>query len=206
MRDLLSGPNVRLTAIRDADLETIEGWFNDVRFLRFYDMIPALPKQQREVKKFLDSFLDNNEKYIFAVRCRESEAIIGIAGFYDIIWSNGVATLFIGIGEDRYKSRGWGKEALQLLLDFGFNELNFYRIQLYVISYNKVAVNLYESQGFIREGKHRNFVLRDGKRYDLYLYGLLKEEWQKQIGVLQENYPINPVLVSGGQGLTFSKK
>jgi RimJ/RimL family protein N-acetyltransferase len=62
-------------------------------------------------------------------------------------------------------------------LDFGFNELNFYRIQLNVISYNDVAINLYESIGFKKEGIYRNFILRDGKRYDMYLYGMLREEW-----------------------------
>lgn len=178
MRNLLSGTNVRLTAIRDADLGVIEDWFNDVQFLRYYDMVPALPKQQREVQRWLDNFLDSTEKYVFAVRIMESAEIIGIAGFDEIIWSNGVATLFIGLGDGRYTARGLGKEALQLLLDFGFNELNFYRIQLNVIAYNEVAIHLYEGLGFIKEGTYRKFILRDGKRYDMYLYSLLKEEWK----------------------------
>ena len=43
-------------------------------------------------------------------------------------------------------------EALDLLLDFGFNELNFHRIQLNVISYNDAAIALYETLGFVKEG------------------------------------------------------
>ena len=179
MRDLLSGLKVRLTGISDSDLGVIEGWFNDVQFLRLYDIVPAVPKQQREVKRLLDSFIDSTEKYIFAVRIRESDEIIGIIGFDEIIWSNSVATLFIGIGDNRNTDRGLGKEALQLLLDFGFNELNFYRIQLFVISYNVVAIHLYESQGFIKEGIFRKFILREGKRYDLFLYSILREEWKE---------------------------
>jgi len=177
MRELLSGPNVRLTAIKDSDLEIIENWFNDVQFLRFYDMVPALPKQQTEVKKLVDSYLDSPEKYIFAIRLKDSGELIGISGFDEIIWSNGVATLFIGIGDNRFTTKGFGKEALQLLLDFGFNELNFHRIQLNVLSYNEIAINLYEDLGFVKEGTYREFILRDGKRFDMYLYSLLKEEW-----------------------------
>ena len=179
MRGLLSGPNVALTAVKDSDLEVMESWFNDVRFLRFYDMVPALPKPLHEVKELLDSFTNTTDRTIFAIRTQESDRIIGITGFDDIIWSNGVATLFIGIGDSDYTARGLGTETLKLLLDFGFNELNFYRIQLNVIAYNEAAINLYEKQGFIREGIFRNFILRDGERFDLYLYGLLRHEWVK---------------------------
>lgn len=140
-------------------------------------MLPALPQQQRELKKLLDSFAENTNKYIFAVRGAESDALIGIAGFDDILWTNRVATLFIGIGDPRNTGRGLGKEALQLLLDFGFYELNLDRIQLYVIAYNEAAINLYEGLGFIKEGTLRKFILRDGDRYDLLVYGLLEEEW-----------------------------
>jgi len=75
------------------------------------------------------------------------------------------------------KGKGLGKETMRLLLDFGFNELNFHRIQLNVISYNSTAISLYESVGFKKEGTYREFIYRDGKRYDLYLYGILKEEY-----------------------------
>jgi RimJ/RimL family protein N-acetyltransferase len=178
IRDLQTGRNVRLTAVRDSDAGVIEGWFNDTRFLRYYDFVPALPLRRREVESFLDGFADSSEKYIFALRMIDSEEIIGILGFCQIIWSSGTASLFIGIGNSSCTGRGLGKEALRLLLDFGFNELNFYRLQLNVIAYNEAAIKLYESLGFIREGTYRRHVLRDGIRYDMYLYGLLKDEWK----------------------------
>jgi RimJ/RimL family protein N-acetyltransferase len=181
MRDLLSAKRIKLTAIRDSDLKKIEFWFNDTKFLRYYDMIPAVPKCKSEVQAVMDSYTDSSEKFLFAVRMIETEEIIGIAGFDDIIWSNGVATLFIGIADKQFISEGFGKETLQMLLDFGFNELNFYRIQLSAIAYNEAAIHLYEISGFIREGTYRNFILRDGERFDLYLYGLLDAEWRKRI-------------------------
>jgi RimJ/RimL family protein N-acetyltransferase len=177
MRNLLSGTNVRLTAIRDEDLIHIENWFSRVEFLRFYDMMPAIPQTSKEVKEGIEYYMNSKEKYIFAIRPIDSDKIIGVTGFDDIIWSNGVATIFIGIGESEYSGKGLGKEAFKLILDFGFNELNFYRIQLNVIEYNKTAIKLYEGTGFIREGAYRRFIYRDGQRFDLYLYGLLKDEW-----------------------------
>lgn len=178
MRNLFSCHDIRLTAIKDSDIETIESWFNDIEFLRFYDVLPAVPKTQKQVRKMLDEYIESEDKYIFAIRAKDLEDIIGIIGFDEIIWSNGVATVFIGIGNKAYAGKGLGKEALSMLLDFGFNELNFYRVQLNVIAYNAAAIRLYESVGFIKEGVYRSFILRDGKRYDMYLYGLLNEDWQ----------------------------
>ena len=46
-------------------------------------------------------------------------------------------------------------------------------------SYNERAIALYEKLGFQREGVHREHLQRDGRRYDMYLYGLLRSEWEK---------------------------
>lgn len=179
MRNLLEGDNIRLTAIEEEDIPVIGAWFNNVKFLRYYDMVPALPKSRKEVEQIIKGYQDSQERYIYAVRIKDSGEIIGVAGFDEIIWSNGVATVFIGIGNNKFTGRGLGKECMRLLLDYGFNELNFHRIQLNVISYNEVAIKLYESLGFKREGAYRQFIYRDGKRYDMYLYGLLRNEWNE---------------------------
>ncbi len=181
MRDLLKGSNIKLTAVNDSDLPVIADWFNDAGFLRYYDMIPAQPMSLRQMEDFIKDFEASGEKFIYAVRENNTGKIIGVAGFEEIIWSNGVATVFIGIGDKGYTGKGLGKEAMKLLLDFGFNELNFYRVNLNVISYNETAIRLYEGLGFVREGTYREFILRDGKRFDMYLYGMLRPEWDNKL-------------------------
>ncbi len=66
-----------------------------------------------------------------------------------------------------------------LILKYGFNELNLHRIQLTVFEYNERGIALYEKLGFRREGVFREFMLREGRRYDMYLYGLLRREWER---------------------------
>jgi len=78
------------------------------------------------------------------------------------------------LGKRKKEGKGYGKETIKLLLNYGFNELNLYRIQLNVLEFNIHAIHLYERFGFKKEGAFREFVLRDGNRYDLLLYGLLK--------------------------------
>jgi RimJ/RimL family protein N-acetyltransferase len=181
MRNLLVGDNIKLTAIKESDLPAMEEWFNDTGFLRFYDMLPAMPRSKKKLEEMIQGYEDSEERCIYAIRVNETGKIIGVAGFDEIIWSNGVAIVFIGIGDNEFLGKGLGKEALKLLLDFGFSELNFYRIQLNVISYNITAISLYEGLGFLREGTYREFILRDGKRHDMYLYGLLRTEWKQLV-------------------------
>jgi RimJ/RimL family protein N-acetyltransferase len=178
MRNLLKGDRVKITAIKEKDIESLGEWFNDLEFMRHYDMVAGIPKDLCEINEMINSFRNTNERYIFAIRENSTERIIGIAGFDEIIWSNGTAVIFIGIGESDFKGKGIGKEAFRLLLDFGFNELNLHKIQLSVLEYNLPAIKLYEGSGFVREGAYREYILKDGIRYDLYLYGLLRTEFR----------------------------
>jgi RimJ/RimL family protein N-acetyltransferase len=89
-----------------------------------------------------------------------------------------VAWLGIGIGDREQWGKGYGREAMELVLRYGFHELNLHRIQLTVFEYNERAIALYEKLGFRREGVYREFMQRDGKRYDMLLYGLLRREWE----------------------------
>lgn len=180
MRRLLTGDAIRLTAFRAEDMPAVERWFGDTGFLRHYDMIPAAPWSGRQLETLLMNYEKSEDQYAFAIRTNDDGKAIGIAGFDEILWSNRVATVFIGIGEPEYAGKGLGREAMRLLLDFGFNELNFHRIQLNVISYNDIAIRLYEGLGFVREGVCRELIARDGKRYDLLLYGMLDSEWRQR--------------------------
>ncbi|WMJ78006.1 GNAT family protein [Sedimentibacter sp. MB35-C1] len=172
-----TSPGVFLNKIEKEDMEVIYKWFSDIEFLKFYDYMPPIPQKKEDVDKTFESYEKNKESVVFAVRLAENNEIIGIAGFDDIIWENKVATLFIGIGDVNTRGRGYGRESLDLLLSYGFNDLNFHRIQLNVLEFNHAAIALYEKSGFIKEGVLRQFVLRDGKWHDLYMYGLLRYEW-----------------------------
>nr|WP_300091277.1 GNAT family protein [Sedimentibacter sp.] len=177
---MITGENIFLSSIEEKDKKYLYSWFQDSEFLRFYDYYPPVPQSKEEVDKNLKYYENNEKSFIFAVRLKEDGQIIGVAGYDDIIKENKVATLFIGIGNNDLRGRGYGKEALKLLLDYGFYIKDFHRIQLNVLSFNERAISLYEKAGFIKEGTYREFVLRDNERYDLYLYGLLKSEWENK--------------------------
>ena len=174
--ELWRGTKVRLTALSRDDAATISGWFGDVGYLRLQDTNLALPKSQAQVAA--DLLEKSSNTIVFAIRTAGDGALIGTVGFYEIEWANQGAWLGMGIGERDAWDQGYGTEALHLALRYGFDELNLHRITLTVIAYNERAIALYERTGFQREGVLREFGLRDGRRYDLYLYGLVRSEWE----------------------------
>lgn len=167
---------IYLSEIKKEDMEHIYSWFSDTEFLKYYDYYPPLPLPKAEVDKMFKYYEDSGKSKVFAVK--KDRLTIGLAGFDDIIKENQAATLFIGLGSKNERGRGYGRKSMDLLLEYGFNNLNFHRIQLNVLEFNYGAIALYEKCGFKKEGIFREFVLRDGKRYNLLLYGLLKYEWE----------------------------
>jgi RimJ/RimL family protein N-acetyltransferase len=176
-KGLLKGRVVRLTAIEDEDISTIASWYSDPDFLRYFDKLPAYPKGKQDLLQWIRKARSSSNSFPFAVRSLESEAMIGYIELDNVQWWNGAATLGIGIGGEGNRGKGFGKEALSLILEFAFEELNLHRIQLNVFSYNEKAISLYEKAGFKREGVYREFINRGGQRWDMYLYGILKPEW-----------------------------
>ena len=175
--NLLRGQVVRLTALRKHDVATIVRWEEDTTFLRLLDSGPARPRTEETISAWLDEVDKATNELMFAIRLIDDEDLIGTVGFDGIEWSNQAAGFAIGLGDRSNWGKGYGAEATQLALVFAFNELGLHRLQLTVFSYNHRAIALYEKCGFKREGVFREYIRRDGQRYDMYLYGLLRQEW-----------------------------
>lgn len=177
--NLLRGEKVRLTAVNSTDLTAIARWWHDPEFLRLYNTAPAVPRNEDQLSRRFDLSQTSPDVFLFAVRLLDSEEIIGLLEMDGVDWAHRTTFISIGIGEAQYRGRGFGYEAMHLALKFAFNELNLHRVCLTVFSYNSAAITLYERLGFTREGTYREHLERDGRRYDMYLYGLLRPEWAR---------------------------
>ena len=176
---LLRGSRVRLAALTQNDLPTVAQWHQNSEFLRLFDALPAYPKTETVLAEWLDAADKATDAFLFAIRSLDTDEPIGYVELDGILWTHRVGGVSIAIGEVKRWGKSYGYEAMQLTLRFAFDELNLHRVQLTVFSYNERAIALYEKLGFQREGVHREHLQRDGKRYDMYLYGLLRSEWEK---------------------------
>ena len=99
----------------------------------------------------------------------------------NIDWRNRQAEVGISIGEERFWSQGYGRDAMVLMLRHGFLNLGLNRIYLRVVfETNPRAVHSYEKAGFVHEGRMRQAYYQDGKFIDDLLMSVLHSEWQDQ--------------------------
>jgi diamine N-acetyltransferase len=76
------------------------------------------------------------------------------------------------------KGNGYGREAVRLIKQFAFEKTNTHRLWLEVVENNDRAFKLYESEGFITEGTHRESAVMRGKRTSLIVMSILRREYQ----------------------------
>ncbi len=174
---LFIGKLVRLAAILPEDNATFAKWSQNDTYLRLLDDDPARPLSPEGFASFEGSYINAPNLFGFRLRTLAEDKLIGFIVLGDIKWPNQTALLGMGIGDPDCWGKGYGSDALQLILAYAFRELNLYRVGLTVISYNTRAIRAYEKAGFVREGVQRGMIHRDGERHDLLVYGILCHEW-----------------------------
>jgi len=182
MNNLLHGQLVRLAAANsETDAETMARWSRDSEYLRLLDSDPATPKSAKQRKEEIAQWLEHEraDSFGFMIRTLTDDRLIGFVGLGGINWNNGDGWIGIGIGKREDWSKGYGADALRIILRFAFTELNLHRVSLSVYANNPRAIRSYEKAGFTLEGRLRQVVHRDGQRADEVFMGVLREEWER---------------------------
>lgn len=166
----------------EKDPEIEARWTWDAEFMHLMDMEPARPMSPEQIKKKYEGIEKEAEQsrnlFYFTLRLRPDGRLIGYARIYWIEWSHGNAMLQLGLGDPSDRGKGYGSQALRLLMHFAFAELNLFRLSAMVPEYNQVALRLFQKAGFVEEARRRGAIHRYGRRWDLIYLGLLREEWQ----------------------------
>jgi RimJ/RimL family protein N-acetyltransferase len=179
---LYEGKDIRFSPIDyEKDPEIEARWTHDSEFMRMMETEAARPMSAAMIKKQyekLEKRIDENKNlFHFAIRSKEDDRLIGKATVQWIEWANGSASLRLGIGAAEDRCKGYGSQAMQLLLRYCFAELNLFRLSALVPEYNVAAIALLKKFGFVEEVRRRKALDRDGRRWDLLGFGLLKDEW-----------------------------
>jgi RimJ/RimL family protein N-acetyltransferase len=180
---LFEGPDVRFGPIdHEKDPEIESRWTHDSEFMRLMETSPARPLSAAMIKKQYEKLEKQVEEdknlYHFMIHAKTDDRLIGKAAIEWIEWTNGNGFLRLGIGAAEDRRKGHGTQALRMLLRFAFAELNLFRVSALVPQYNEGAIALLQKFGFVREVCRRQSLERDGRRWDLYVFGLLNDEWR----------------------------
>lgn len=93
------------------------------------------------------------------------------------VFPNRNAMLGICLLED-FRGKGYGSEAINWVLDWGFRTAGLHRVNLVAISYNQIAIKLYRKLGFVEEGREREAIYHDRAWHDLVHLAMLEHEWE----------------------------
>ena len=183
---LFDGRDIRFGPIdHEKDPEIESKWTHDSEFVRMMEISPARPMSAAIIKKQyekLEKQIDEDKNfYYFAIRAKKDDRLIGKAMIQWIEWTNGNSWVQLGIGSAEDQRKGYGSQALSMLVRFAFAELNLFRVSARVPEYNEAAIALFRKFGFIEEVRRRQALDRDGRRWDLIVFGLLNSEWQNQV-------------------------
>ena len=180
MKDIFRGALVRFTFEEPDVIAKAEArWQRDTEFIRLADGDPSSFRSEKKTRESFDQKAEagpRSERYFFTVRTLADDRYIGdLALWVDLIHSE--AWVGLGIGEREYWSRGYGTDMMKICQQYVFGELGLERLSLGLFEYNPRALRSYEKCGFQLEGRTRNDLLREGKRYDSLWMGILREEW-----------------------------
>lgn len=130
-----------------------ESWFDEIQ------------KVQGEKHIRLGIFLNNDD------------TVIGDVALQDIDWKNRSCSIGLGITKKEFRSKGYGTEAVIIMLEYGFNNIGLERIFANTLEQNKGAQKALEKSGFILEGRERKAVYFAGQRWDRLNYAILREDF-----------------------------
>jgi len=182
MKDILKGELVQLGAVDVDELsKAFSRWGRDSEYIRLFNSNVAHMASATKEKKWIEKELDEQSvnQHWFSIRKLDDDALLGEIDLYVHNWSARDTFVGIGIGERDFWSKGYGTDAMKLILRYAFTEINMKRVSLGVFEYNPRAIRSYEKTGFRHEGRIRGLLNKEGKRWDMLSMGILREEWMK---------------------------
>ena len=170
----LTGTSIYLRALEPEDLDFIYQIEND-------ESIWEVSNTQTPYSKFLiRQYLENAQQDIYeakqlrlAICIRESNFVIGLIDLFDFDPKNKRAGIGIVIQNDADRSKGFGKEALDLLINYSFKQLQLHQLFANIGADNVPSLNLFTTFGFEKIGVKKDWIYCNNTFQDELLFQLI---------------------------------
>ena len=176
------GNLVRLRALEELDLDSILRFYNTLELRKFLG--PSIARSKRYMEQWLQEASTRNPwrdgHLVMAVAEKETNDFLGIARLKDIILPHNRAEVGISIYDPEKRGKGYGTDAMLVLLGVGFNILGLHSIYLDTMEDNEWAIHVFEKIGFKHVGILRETEFIDGKRKGLLIMDILREEFMER--------------------------
>jgi RimJ/RimL family protein N-acetyltransferase len=174
----MAGERVALGPLHRGVLPLLERWDNDFWTIDRGGDEPRPVTREMVTAGFESALRGERADWLgFVIYALPDLRPIGLANIRDFTNRHGTAELGISIGSAADRGRGFGTEAVQLLLDYAFSVLGVYNLWLDTPAYNAAALRVYEKVGFREIGRRRGARVLAGTRYDVVLMDCVADEF-----------------------------
>jgi diamine N-acetyltransferase len=171
----LIGQDVHLRPLESGDLPLIRQWANDPQVRALTGEVT--PMSEAGAADFLERVRSERDRVWFSVVLNQDDRVIGEAGLLRMFPAWRTTDLTLILGDPSAWGKGYGTQAIRLLLDYAFGHLNFHRVAVGVVGFNERALHFYESVGFRREGVERDGYFYDHRYHDFVMMSILEDEY-----------------------------
>lgn len=172
----LKAKTVHLRALEPTDLDFVYEIEND-------ESIWEVSNTQTPFSRYiLKKYLDNAHKDIYEVKqlrlaiCKKNGELLGLIDLFDCDFKNRKAGIGIVIKSEENRNKGFGSEALELMINYAFNKLNLHQLHCNIAESNERSIKLFKSLGFEVIGLKKDWVLSHGKYNNEYSLQLIKPD------------------------------
>lgn len=169
----LVGEKVYLNPLQEGDLSTLSEYMND-EHVKLFGRNCGSAVYEKKMKEHLNDQLENEMYTIFR---KDNNEIIGDISIHSIDKYNRAGSLSIMICKEENQNKGFGSEAMLLILKHAFLEINLESLQLGTWEYNLPAIKVYKKIGFKIAGRNRNRKIVGNKFYDEILMDMISEDY-----------------------------
>lgn len=176
---MLRGEKVVIRAIEKSDHPRLQEFVNDKETHLLADDEAFVPQSLQQVEKSFEEWVNDKEQ-VGPFGIEADGKLIGTCGLHNVDNHSRVCSFGINIGDPDYLGKGYGRDAVKVLLEYAFKHRNFRKVWLTVFADNERAIRAYKALGFVEEGLQRQQAWNEGRYKDWLLMGLLVEEWKGQ--------------------------
>ncbi len=173
---MLRGEKVILRPFERDDLKALHALQANVDLVLLSDGAWS-PESLASWEKHFDKDLEQEDVADFIIEA--DGKVIGHIGLHP--WRNhraGIASLGVGIYDPDYLGKGYGRDAINVFLDWAFRLQNYRRIGLTADATNERAIRAYRACGFVEEGRRRQHEYVNGRYVDEVIMGVLRADWE----------------------------
>lgn len=168
------GERIYLSPINEGDCEQYARWLNDFEITDRLGMSDFVTTMKSEKEWLEDNLKKGN--HVYGIILAETDEIIGNIGIESIRGTSRRADVGLFIGDEKYRNKGYGAEALRLACHYAFDKLNLHSLHLNVFEFNQRAVACYKKVGFREAGRLREAYYCNGKYHDVIIMDILQSD------------------------------